>query len=451
MNTKVQNDFSVGSVSGNILRLAVPLTLAQLVNILYNIVDRIYIGHIPGASTDALTGVGLSLPVATILMAFALLFGSGGAPLFSMARGAGDLERAKKIMSNCFSLITGCGILIMVLGFIVKRPMLYLFGASEISFPYAHAYLSIYLCGTVFVMISLGMNYFINAQGFGVTGMLTVSIGAILNLILDPIFIFILHMGVRGAALATVISQFVSAAWVFRFLNSKKAIIRLSYDDLIPDLKLTKEIVTLGLSGFVMAGTNSAVQIACNYSLSQWGGDLYVGIMTILNSVREITAMPVHGLTNGCQPVLSFNYGAKRYDRVKEGIRFITIAGVIVSTLCWGLIFFFPHHLIRIFSNDPNIITAGVPAMHLYFFGFFMMALQFAGQSTFTSLGKAKQAIFFSLFRKIVIVVPLTLLLPRVAGLGTTGVFLAEPISNAVGGIACYTTMILTVWRKLET
>ena len=444
-----KNDFSTGSVSGNILRLAIPMTLAQLVNILYNVVDRIFIGHIPQASAQALTGVGLALPIITIITAFANLFGMGGAPLFSMARGAGNVKRAGRIMGNSFAMLMISGAVLMVICLLFKHPLLYLFGASDVTYPYANAYLSIYLCGTLFVMTSLGMNNFINAQGFGVIGMLTVSIGAILNLILDPILIFVLHMGVRGAALATILSQFVSAVWVLTFLTGRNAIIPLRISEMRIIPSLVKEITFLGLAGFVMAVTNGSVQIVCNATLHRYGGDLYVGIMTVLASVREVVTMPINGLSSGAQPVMSFNYGAKKNDRVKSAIRFTTIAAILISTACWALTFFCPRMLIHMFNSEPELLGRGVPAMKIYFFGFFMMSLQFAGQSTFTALGRSKNAVFFSLFRKVFIVIPLTLLLPTIGGLSTMGVFLAEPISNFVGGTACYLTMIHTVWKKL--
>ena len=448
---KQVNDFSKGNVSQNILRLAVPMTLAQLINVLYSVVDRIYIGHIPHTSTEALTGIGLALPVITIIMAFSNLFGMGGGPLFSMARGRKELEKAGRIMGNSFTMLILSGIVLAVSCYLFKRPLLYLFGASDVTFPYADAYLTIYLSGTLFVMISLGMNFFINAQGFGMTGMLTVSIGAILNLILDPLFIFVLGMGIRGAALATVLSQFVSAIWVLSFLTGKKAIITLKFQYLKPEFGLIKEIIGLGLSGFVMSITNGIVQIIGNATLQNYGGDLYVGVMTVINPVREIITMPVTGLTNGSQPVISFNYGAVKYNRVKESIRFTSLCCVAITTIAWGLLLIFPHFFIHLFNSDSQLIAKGVPAMRLYFFGIFMMALQFTGQSTFVALGKSKQAVFFSLFRKVIIVVPLTLWLPTIAGLGVNGVFLAEPISNFIGGTASFSTMMFTVWPTLKS
>lgn len=446
-----KNDFSQGSVSKNILNLAIPMTLAQLVNVLYSIVDRIYIGHIPNASTEALTGIGLTLPIITIVTAFANLFGMGGAPLCSIARGAHEDERAKKIMGNSFSMLILSAFILMAVCYIFKTPLLYLFGASNKTFGYANSYLTIYLAGTLFVMISLGMNSFINSQGFGKIGMITIMTGALINLILDPIFIFLFHMGVQGAALATIISQAVSAVWVLKFLTGPKTIYKLSLNYMKLDRHLLSEITMLGTSGFVMAVTNGSVQIVCNAVLSRYGGDLYVGVMTVINSVREIINMPVTGLTNGAQPVIGYNYGAKEYQRVKESIRFMTIAGILFTTAAWALIFFFPQVFIHMFNTEPALLEAGVPAMKVYFFGIFMMSLQFAGQSAFVALGKSKHAIFFSLFRKVIIVIPLTFFLPMIGGLGTTGVFLAEPISNFLGGAASFCTMMLTVWRKLGT
>lgn len=445
-----KNDFSKGSVPRNILGLAVPMTLAQLINVLYSVVDRIYIGHIPDASTQALTGIGLALPVITIITAFANLFGMGGAPLCSIARGRRDNKRAQDIMGTSFSMLVLSGILLMVLCFCFKKPILYLFGASDATYPYADAYITVYLIGTIFVMVSLGMNSFINSQGFGKVGMATVLIGALLNLVLDPLFIFVFHMGVRGAAIATVISQGVSAVWVLHFLTGKKAILRLEKKSLQVRTDLLKEITALGLSGFVMAVTNGSVQIMCNATLARYGGDLYVGIMTVINSVREIINMPVNGITNGAQPVMGFNYGAGKYGRVKSAIKFTAISCIVFTCAAWALIFFEPEFFIRLFNSDPSLLAQGVPSMKIYFFGIFMMALQFAGQSTFVALGKSKQAVFFSIFRKVIIVIPLTLLLPGINGLGANGVFLAEPISNFIGGTASFATMLITVWPTLK-
>lgn len=449
MTASKKSDFGTGSIYLQIIRLAIPTTLAQLINVLYNVVDRIFIGHVASASMESLTGIGLALPVITILTAFANLFSMGGTPLFSMARGAGEEERAKKVMGNVFAMLLLTGTVLAVLCFLFRRPLLYLFGASNDTVDYASSYLSIYLLGTLFAMVSLGMNPFINAQGFGVTGMLTVSIGAVLNLLLDPLFIFVLNMGVRGAALATVLSQLVSAAWVLRFLTGRTALLTLSRAFMKLDLSLIKEIVVLGLAGFIMYITNALVQIACNTTLQTWGGDIYVSIMTLINSVREVVSMPILGMNDAAKPIYGFNYGAKKYLRLKRAIRFVAVSCILISLAVWGLVFRFPEFFIRIFNDDPEVLRLGVPALHVYFFGFFLMTLQFAGQSVFQALGMSKRAIFFSLFRKVIIVVPLTLLLPHVGGLGVTGVFMAEPISNLIGGGASFTTMMLTVYRKL--
>lgn len=448
---KETNDFSKGSVSKSIFKLALPMTLAQLINILYNVIDRMYIGRISHGSSTALTGIGVTFPIITIVMAFANLFGMGGAPLCSIARGKGNNEHAERIMGNSFALLIFSGISLTIFGLLFKRKLLYLFGASDITFPYADNYITIYLIGSIFVMISLGMNSFINSQGFAKIGMMTVLLGAICNIILDPIFIFLLGLGVRGAALATVISQFLSAVWVLIFLTGKKTILRIKMKYLKVQLSIFKEIVYLGLSSFIMALTNSTVQIVCNTTLQIYGGDLYVGVMTVINSIREIIMMPVNGITNGAQPVIGYNYGAMKKNRVKSGIKVMSIACIIYTTLIWVVLCIFPAFFINIFNNDINLINNGIPSMHIYFFGFFMMSFQFSGQSTFLALGKSKQAIFFSLLRKIIIVVPLTLFLPGIFNLGVYGVFLAEPISNFIGGIACYSTMIYIVKKIFDT
>lgn len=445
-----ENDFSRGSIARHIFGLALPMTVAQLINVLYSVVDRIYIGHLPHASAQALTGIGLCLPIITIISAFANLFGMGGAPLCSIARGGHEEKRAQNVMGNSFSMLIVSGAVLMMLCLIFKRPILYLFGASSDTFSYADQYITIYLIGTLFVMTSLGMNNFINAQGFGRMGMLTVLLGAVMNIILDPIFIFVFGLGVRGAAIATVISQGASAVWVLRFLTGKKALLRLTRESLKLNFPLVKEITLLGTSGFVMSVTNGTVQIVCNAVLARHGGDLYVGIMTVINSVREIITMPVTGLTSGAQPVIGYNYGAGCYKRVKSAIKFMTAGCIIFSVVMWAVLFFEPRFFLHLFTREQELIANGISAMRIYFCGIFMMSLQFAGQSTYVALNRPKQAVFFSLFRKVIIVVPLTLLLPMVGDLGTNGVFLAEPISNVIGGTASFATMLVTVWPALK-
>jgi len=445
----VKNDFSKGPMWKCIAAQAAPLMLAQLVQLLYNIVDRIYLGHMGEQNSLALTGVGLVFPIVTLITAFSALFGMGGVPLFSIARGAGKEERARCIMGNSFALLLAGAAVMTVLGYLFSKPVLFAFGAGEESYVYADAYLRIYLAGTVFSMISAGMNGYINAQGFPKIGMLSVVVGAVCNIVLDPVFIFWLDLGVSGAALATVISQAVSAAWVLRFLFGEKADLTLSGRTIRIHKDITKEICRLGTSNFVMSGTNCLVQVACNSTLQAYGGDIFIGIMTVTNSVREIFHLPVSGLMGGAQPVISFNYGAKAYDRVKEAIRFNTVIGVTYTMIGWLIVVLFPEFWFRVFSDDLQLIENGVPMLRVYFFGFVFMSLQFSGQSVFQALGDAKHAIFFSLLRKAFIVVPLTLLLPEV-GFGVKGVFLAEPISNIIGGLACYITMRMTAFKKLD-
>lgn len=442
-------DFSKGPVWKCIVAQAVPLTIAQLVQLLYNVVDRIYLGHMGDGSSMELTGVGLTFPIITLIMAFTALFGMGAVPLFSMARGAGENERAGRILGNSFALLVCSAFVLTVVGYVFCRPILFAFGASEESFVYAKQYLDIYLIGTVFSMTTTGLNGFINAQGFPKIGMYSIVIGAVCNIVLDPVFIFGLDMGVSGAALATVLSQAVSAVWVLRFLTGRQILIPLRIKNFPIKWGITREILKLGTANFIMHGTNCLVQVACNSTLQSYGGDLYVGIMTVTNSVREICMLPINGIMTGAQPVISFNYGAKKYERVRSGIRFNTLIGSFYTMLAWLLIVLFPQFWFGIFSDDALMMEAGIGALKIYFFGFVFMAFQFAGQSTFQALGDAKHAIFFSLLRKAIIVVPLTLLLPRL-GFGVNGVFLAEPLSNVIGGLASYLTMRMTVYKKLE-
>ena len=442
------NDFSKGPVWRCILVQAVPLMIAQTVQLLYNVVDRIYLGHMDGGSSLALTGVGLTFPVITLILAFTALFGNGGVPLFAMARGAGQEDRAEKILGNSFALLLLSAAVLTAAGYLFSRPILFAFGAGEESFVYAKEYLDIYLLGTVFSMTATGLSGYINAQGYPKTGMLSIVLGAAANILLDPIFIFVLDMGVSGAALATVISQALSALWVLLFLL-RRAAIRLRPRSIRIRRGITGEIFRLGTASFIMQGTNCLVQAACNCTLQAYGGDLFVGIMTVVNSVREIFMLPLSGLVGGAQPVISYSYGAKSYRRVLSGIRFTTAVGAAYNTLAWALIVLLPRFFFRIFNDDPAAVAAGVDALKIYFFGFVFMSLQLAGQTAFQALGDARHAITFSLLRKAVIVTPLTLLLPRL-GFGVTGVFLAEPISNAIGGLACYITMRLTVYREIK-
>ncbi|MDE5597634.1 MAG: polysaccharide biosynthesis C-terminal domain-containing protein, partial [Lachnospiraceae bacterium] len=329
--------------------------------------------------------------------------------------------------------------ILTILGSIFCSPILTLFGASDTSLPYALSYMRIYLMGTIFSMVALGMNPFINSQGFANVGMTTIFLGAVANIILDPIFIFLLGLGVQGAAWATICSQILSAVFVMHFLMSGKAELRIRLKKR-PSLRKTHilDIIGLGSASFVMQCTNSLVQIACNRMLGAFGGDIYISTMTIINSVRQILDTPVLAITDGASPILSFNYGAKRYESVKKAIRVVTLSALVYTAVVWVLILLLPEMFIGIFNNDNSLLTVAVPAMRIYFFAFIFQALQYSGQTVFKSLNKKKQAIFFSLLRKVVIVVPLTFILPYLGNLGARGVFIAEPISNILGGSACF-------------
>lgn len=447
-----QIDFSDGKIGSNILQAALPMLVAQVLSLLYSIVDRIYIGRIPGIGAQALGGIGLCFPVILTVTAFTNLFGLGGSPLCSIERGKGDFSRAEQIMNVAFCLLTASSVIIMVLCELFAPFLLTLFGATSGNLPIALSYLRIYLLGTFFAMISAGMNPYINAQGFSRAGMVTVVIGALSNIILDPVFIFVFGMGIKGAAIATVVSQGLSALFVLRFLTGGQAELRLQdfHKVLTPDSRgITLQIMSLGAAPFIMQFTNSLVSISCNSVLSAYGGELYVSIMTVVSSVRQILDTPVLAITEGSSPVISFNYGARRPGKIKKAIAIMSAVSILYTAVTWAFIEYRPEFFIRIFLSDPEFLADAVPALHLYFFAFIFQALQYSGQTVFKALGKKKHAIFFSLFRKVVMVVPLTYLLPHL-GLGARGVFIAEPISNFVGGTACFTVMLLTVLPELR-
>ena len=460
-----QVDFRNGRILSNVLQSMLPMLVAQVLSLLYSIVDRIYIGRIPGEGTAALGGVGLCFPIIIMVTAFTNLFGLGGAPLCSIARGRGDLRRASEIMNTSFSMLVLTGAVITVTGELFAAPLLRLFGATDGNLPHALAYLHIYLVGTIFTMLATGLNPYINAQGFASTGMLTVVIGAVTNILLDPVFIFVFGMGVRGAALATILSQILSAFFVLRFLTGEKAELRLTPVQDVRELpanlagrsssgsdfrSTALDIAGLGSSAFVMQFTNSLVSIVCNSTLSKYGGEIMVSVYTIISSVRQVLETPVIAIGEGTSPVISFNYGARRPAYVRKAMLIMAVIGIGYTFVVWILIERFPAFFISMFSADAALMEYAIPALHLYFFAFIFQSLQYTGQTTFKALGKKKQAIFFSLFRKAVMVVPLTLLLPGVFHFGADGVFMAEPISNAVGGSACLITMLLIVLPELK-
>ncbi len=442
-------DFSTGSIPKIVIRTSIPMIMAEIVHLLYNMVDRIYIGHIAESGSLALTGLGICFPIIAIFTAFGRLFGSnGGAPLLSMELGKGNKEEAGKIMGSAFSLSLFTGLFFMVFLIVCKKPILYAFGASDVTYPFAEKYLTIYALGSVPVLLTLSMNPFITGQGFSVMGMVTTVIGAVLNIILDPIFIFTLGMGVEGAAVATIISQTISMIFVLSFLLGKNPEIRIQRKYMKLEKKRSLRIMGLGMSGFTMGATNSIVQIVCNKMALLYGGDLYVGVMTILNSIRDIFATPLLGIGSGATPVMSYNYGMRDGKRVKSASNSMLYYTLLISALTWIAVFLFPEFLSGIFTTDQALIDASVYSLQIYFFGFIFMSFQTTAQQTFVGLGKAKRATFFSLFRKVIIVVPLTIILPRFFGID--GVMLAEPISNLVGGAAAYITMRLTVFKELS-
>lgn len=447
-----QIDYGTGSISKNIMRAAGPMIAAQVLSLLYNVVDRMYIGRIEGVGMQALAGVGLCFPLISLINAFANLYASGGASLCAIESGRKNHQKAENYINTSFALIVITAILLSVFGFLFCEKILYAFGASQTTILYALPYMQIYIIGTLFSMISLGLNPFINAQGYPTIGMVTILIGAILNIVLDPIFIFSFRLDIQGAAIASVLAQIVSAIFVLRFLTSKKAEYRLRFFSLgmAEFWDCTKNIVSLGMAGFVMQCTNSLVQIISNNVLNQYGGDLYISIMTIVNSVRQILDTIIFGLADGTSPILSYNYGARYYKRVKKTIWALTAIACLYTSVVWILILAFPALFIQLFNQEPQLIELCIPALRLYFFAFFFQALQYAGQTTFKALNKRNQAIFFSLFRKVIIVIPLTLWLPNLFNMGAIGVFAAEPISNFFGGSICFITMLVTVFPELN-
>lgn len=442
-------DFGSGSVWKHILNLAIPMLAARAVQMLYSVVDRIYIGHMPDASGMALTGLGLTFPIITLISAFTLLFSMGGSPLFSMARGEGNEKQARLIQSLTAVLLLGSSVILTILFLAGMKPLIFLFGATEESWPYARDYLSLFLLGTPLSMFATGMNTFINAQGYARSGMMTVLSGAIVNIALDPLFIFTFHMGIAGAALASILAQLVSFLWVFFFLW-KRTSLRLDFHQNFARPALIGKILKLGTASFIAYASNSVVQAVSNFSISLLDQQLYIGVLTIINSLREILFLPMDAVTSSCQPVISYNYGANKTERIWKAIRFTTISTVCWLLFAWVLIMTRPQIFLSLFTPDGQLIELGAQAVRTYYFGFFMMAFMMTGQSVFVALGFSGRASFFSLLRKIIIQVPLMFILPLTSHLGVTGVLLSEPISNWIGGLASYFCMIWTVRHHLK-
>ena len=451
MKIKMSKEVDLGkeSVGKLLFILAVPTITSQVVNALYNMVDRMYIGHIPEIGADALTGVGVCFPIIMIISAFAFLVGVGGSPRASIYMGKKDNDTAEKILGNCFTALIVCAIALTIIVLLFKEPLLYLFAASEDTIGYAMDYITIYAVGTIFVQLTLGLNAFISAQGFSKISMLTVIIGAVTNIVLDPIFIFLFDMGVKGAALATVFSQALSAAWAIWFLFSKHTVLRLRKENFKPSWKILAPCIALGVAPFVMQATESVLVLCFNSSLLAYGGKLAVGAMTILSSVMQFAMLPLQGLTQGGQPIISYNYGAKNAERVKKAFKLQTISCFAYAFILWALIMLFPGMFVSIFTGDPALSEITIWALRIYMAAIFMMGLQISCQQTFIAFGNSKISAFLAVFRKIIVLIPLIYILPMILEDDVFAVFLAEPIADVIA-VPTTVTLFYKEFKKLQ-
>ena len=442
-NTDISQQLSSAPVGRLLLKLAVPTVVAQLVNLLYNIVDRIYIGHMPEVGMTALTGIGLCFPVIYLIGAFTMLVAQGGAPRAAIAMGEGNNEKAEKIMGSCFTCLIGTAIALTALFWIFGEQLLWIFGCSEETIVYALPYMRIYSSCSIFVMMALGMNLFVTTQGFTTVSMRTVLIGAVSNIILDPIFIYAFDMGVQGAALATVISQAVSGIWVVRFLTGKRTTLRLRRGSLRPSWTLMAPVLALGVSPFVMQSTEALLSISFNSSLQRYGGDIAVGAMTIANTVLQMVWIPSQGLGQGAQPIISYNYGAKNAKRVKDAFFALLKVSCVLMLTFWLLVQLFPQVFIRIFNNEPLLMDTAKWTLRLYTAVLGMFGIQMSVQQTLMAIGKAKASLFIACLRKIILLIPLIFLLPQFFENKVFAVFLAEPVSDFISVMAAAITFFL--------
>ena len=446
--TKVKKEQDLGSdnIGKLMFTLAVPAITAQLVNMLYNIVDRIYIGHIPEIGSAALTGVGICFPIIMLIMAFSSLVAMGGAPQAAIAMGQQNNEKAERMLGNCFTGLLIVAAALTAVFLVFGEPILRAFGASDNTVGYANDYLQIYVIGTVFVQIALGMNMFITTQGFAKISMLTVVIGAALNIALDPVFIFVFNMGVRGAALATIISQGVSAVWVLKFLTGRKTTLRIRKHGMRISPKIMLPVLALGVSPFIMQSTESLLSVALNTSLLKYGGDIAVGAYTVIGSVMQIINLPMQGLFQGAQPITSYNYGAGKLDRVKKSVRLLTTTAVIYGTLFWLALMLVPQMFVGMFTGDAELTEMTVWAMRIFLAGVFAFGFQGAFQNSFLALGQAKVSLLLALLRKIVLLIPLIFIMPLFFENRLFGVFVAEPIADITAAIV--TTVSFLMWAR---
>lgn len=452
MKLKMSQEVDLGKepVGHLLFILAVPAITSQVVNALYNMVDRMYIGHIPEVGSAALTGVGVCFPIIMIISAFAYLFGMGGAPRASIFMGKKDNDTAEKILGNCTTSLMIIAVLLTVLVLIFQEPLLYLFGASENTIGYAMDYMTIYAIGTIFVQLTLGLNAFISAQGFSKISMLTVVIGAVTNIVLDPIFIFVLNMGVQGAAVATVMSQALSAIWAFWFLSGKNTILKLKRENLKINFHILLPCIALGVAPFAMQATESVLVLCFNSSLLKYGGDLAVGAMTILSSVMQFAMLPLQGLTQGGQPIISYNYGAKQGDRVQKAFKLQTISCFSYSSILWLLIMIFPSLFVAIFTSDPQLTEITIWALRIYMAGVLLMGIQISCQQTFIAFGNSKKSAFLAVFRKILVLIPLIYILPMFISDQVFAVFLAEPIADTIAVLTTSTMFYFEMKNKMK-
>ena len=452
MKLKMSQEVDLGKepVGHLLFILAVPAITSQVVNALYNTVDRMYIGHIPEVGSAALTGVGVCFPIIMIISAFAYLFGMGGAPRASIFMGKKDNDTAEKILGNCTTSLMIIAVLLTVLVLIFQEPLLYLFGASENTIGYAMDYMTIYAIGTIFVQLTLGLNAFISAQGFSKISMLTVVIGAVTNIVLDPIFIFGLNMGVQGAAVATVMSQALSAIWAFWFLSGKNTILKLKRENLKINFHILLPCIALGVAPFAMQATESVLVLCFNSSLLKYGGDLAVGAMTILSSVMQFAMLPLQGLTQGGQPIISYNYGAKQGDRVQKAFKLQTISCFSYSSILWLLIMIFPSLFVAIFTSDPQLTEITIWALRIYMAGVLLMGIQISCQQTFIAFGNSKKSAFLAVFRKILVLIPLIYILPMFISDQVFAVFLAEPIADTIAVLTTSTMFYFEMKNKMK-
>lgn len=446
MNTNTAQKLGKAPLKELFIIMAIPSVLAQLINVLYNIVDRIYIGHIKEVGSLALTGVGVTFPIIMVVSAFSAFAGQGGAPLASIALGAKDYKKAEKIMGNSMALLLVFSIVLTIFFQLFKTPLLYAFGASDNVIFYAQEYITLYLWGTVFVMLSLGLNTFISGQGNAKIAMLSVLIGAVTNIILDPIFIFVLGMGVKGAALATVISQAFSAIWVVYFLISEKSVIKIKVENLYFNKDILKKTATLGISPFIMQSTESLVLLTLNSGLQKYGGDLYVGSMSILTSVLQLITVPVSGITQGIQPVISYNFGAGNRKRVLQTFKGMLGVCLTVTMIMGGIGVLFPHIYVGIFTESHDLSSLTIKFMPIFILGMCIFGIQQAIQGTFLALGQAKFSIFIALLRKVILLVPLAIILPIF--IGVKGIYLAEPIAD-ISSVSIASLIFILNYKKI--